>query len=123
MKKYTLLAASSLLLLSACEGAANNPGYVCMHDCAHYCEDGIKGDQCRRNIELQQSQRGLQPTDNGEYYYPDGDHAYYYGVHPGHVVYKPIPPYVPAAPTDTYTRVIESPDGSTTTTTTVTSPY
>jgi hypothetical protein len=113
-KSAVILAASSLFLLSACDTASRDPGYVCMHDCAHYCEDGIKGDECRRNIQMQQARQGVQPTDNGEHYYPDGDHAYYYGAVPGgRVIYTP-------QTIDTYS---DSYGTTTTTTTTVTTPY
>lgn len=111
MSKSAIATASvaALLLLSACDTASRDPGYVCMHDCAHYCPDGISGDQCRHNIQLQQ---GANATDNGEFrrdeYYPDGDRGYYYGYAPGTYV---------TVPADGYTTT------TTTKTTTYSSPY
>jgi hypothetical protein len=40
------------LLLVACadpnDPYSRDPGYVCTNNCAHYCEDGVKGDSCRQ---------------------------------------------------------------------------
>lgn len=100
--KSTTVLAASLVMLSAC-GPTRDPGYVCMHDCAHYCPDGVSGDQCRHNIQLQQ---GDHATNNGEYY-PDGGKSYYYGATPG----GPVTYVTPVTP-------LTSDDGYTTTTTT-----
>ncbi len=111
MRKSTVVLTASLVLLSAC-GPTRNPAYVCMHDCAHYCADGASGDECRRNIQLQQ---GANATDNGEnypddrYYYPEG-RSYYYGTAPGHVTYvTPVPDTSDTTTTTTITTKTYAP--------------
>lgn len=56
-----------LLLLSAC-GDARDPAYICMTDCDHFCEDGIKGDECRRQMQLQRSEREREERHHREKY-------------------------------------------------------
>lgn len=57
-----------LLMLAAC-GNARDPGYVCMGDCAHYCEDGIRGDSCRRDLQLEKADYDSQNRSDHDYYY------------------------------------------------------
>ena len=79
LKSATVLTAA-MILLAAC-GPARNPGYVCMHDCAHQCPDGISGDQCRRDMQQQTEDRTEYYNDHdgdSTVYDPDTYH-YYYG--------------------------------------------
>ncbi len=53
MSKYLWICAATLLLAGC--GDARNPGFICMENCSHECEDGIKGDQCRAEKQRQDS--------------------------------------------------------------------
>ncbi len=93
MLKYLPICAA-LLLLAGCEND-RDPGFICMTNCAHECQDGIKGDSCRADMQKQRDDRDGQydtryhdryddhyydngrSYDNDRYYdnngYPNGD--------------------------------------------------
>ncbi|HEU0118004.1 MAG TPA: hypothetical protein VFR09_05165 [Alphaproteobacteria bacterium] len=57
MSKW-LVVSAAVLLMAACTDNARDPGFVCMSDCAHECPDGIKGDSCRKDLQMQRHENG-----------------------------------------------------------------
>ena len=61
MYKFMVLCVAGLALTACVQ--ERDPGYVCMTNCAHQCQDGIKGDNCRANIDQQKRDN----NDNSNY--------------------------------------------------------
>ncbi|MFY9287022.1 MAG: hypothetical protein WAO98_00825 [Alphaproteobacteria bacterium] len=70
MKKVLPLVAISLLLSACYATTAQDPGYVCMTNCAHECPDGNKGTQCRIERQRQLDEQRAYYEQN-RYYNPN----------------------------------------------------